>query len=230
LNMEERQLELLKCAFHGRLLKVQELLAAESGLVSLQARTPKGQTVLHIAALGGRFATVQWLLEFGGLDVAERDDYGMDVWELLARHLLRRVESDATALTALLRVMVFRSAPFPELIEMLSPENAQVIRDGERLRAGLPTYILQRLAILDAHCPLPVKELRALVGGYDALTTTNEIWATGLGELTRPQASPEVIVQRPQATLTILVLWAIFNVVMLPWNMLKMLGCQSRRQ
>jgi hypothetical protein len=70
-----------------------------------------------------------------------------------------------------------------------------------------------------------------LVGTYDALITTDEIWATGLGESTRPQASPEVIVQRPraQATLPILVLWAIINVVMLPWNVLQMLVYRSRR-
>jgi ankyrin repeat protein len=131
--MEDRQLELLMCAFHGHLLKVQELLATESGLVSVHSRTPKGQTVLHIAALGGRLTTIQWLLEFGGSDITERDFVGMDVWELLARHLLCGVllVRDATAVTALLRVMALQGAPFPELVAELSPEGAQVIHDGE---------------------------------------------------------------------------------------------------
>jgi hypothetical protein len=54
-------------------------------------------------------------------------------------------------------------------------------KDGVRLRARLPAYLAQRRALLDAHCPL-LPPLQDLVHGYEEPTTTDEIWATGLGE------------------------------------------------
>jgi hypothetical protein len=87
---------------------------------------------------------------------------------------------DAVAVTALLRVMVLRDAPPAQLIELLSQEHAQVVQDGARLRVRLPAYITQRRALLDAHCPL-IAPLQDLVHGYEMPTTTDELWATGLG-------------------------------------------------
>jgi hypothetical protein len=89
---------------------------------------------------------------------------------------------DATAVTSLLRVMVLRGAPPEDLTTLLhiSPEHAQVVWDGARLKARLPAYLAQRRALLDAHCPL-IPPLRMLVHGYGEPTTTNELWVTGLG-------------------------------------------------
>jgi hypothetical protein len=96
------------------------------------------------------------------------------------------------ALTVLLRVMVLRgeptltkvrNAPPPALAEsdLLSPENARVVHKGAQSRARLPAYLVQRRALLDAHCPVLLPPLRALVHGYMKLTTTEELCATGLG-------------------------------------------------
>jgi hypothetical protein len=49
-----------------------------------------------------------------------------------------------------------------------------------RLRVRLPAYLTQRRARLDEHCPL-LPPLVALVSSYKEPTTTEELWATGLG-------------------------------------------------
>jgi hypothetical protein len=55
------------------------------------------------------------------------------------------------------------------------------MKEGARLRAALPAYLVRRMALLDAHCLL-IPLLLALVRGYDPEpTTTEELWATGLG-------------------------------------------------
>jgi hypothetical protein len=54
----------------------------------------------------------------------------------------------------------------------------RVLQEGGRLRARLPAYLVRRRALIDAHCPLPLPPLRALVHGYMELTTTEELWAT----------------------------------------------------
>jgi hypothetical protein len=56
-----------------------------------------------------------------------------------------------------------------------------MVQEGARLRARLPAYLVRRQALLDAHCPVLLPPLLALVHGYMELTTTEELWATGLG-------------------------------------------------
>jgi hypothetical protein len=65
----------------------------------------------------------------------------------------------------------------------LSPEHARLAQEGAWLRARLPAYRVRRWALLDAHCPVLLPPLRALVHGYMELTTTEEILATGLGKV-----------------------------------------------
>jgi hypothetical protein len=50
----------------------------------------------------------------------------------------------------------------------MSLEHSHIVEEGARLRAGLPAYLAQR---------------RALVSSYEEPTTTEELWATGLGAL-----------------------------------------------
>jgi hypothetical protein len=49
-------------------------------------------------------------------------------------------------------------------------------------RARLLAHLVRRRALLDAHCPVLPPLIRALVHGYMELTTTEELWATGLGQ------------------------------------------------
>jgi hypothetical protein len=88
--------------------------------------------------------------------------------------------ANTVARTAMLRVMVLHGGPSESLTTKLPPPFQRIVQDGARLRARLPAYLAQRRALLDAHCPL-LPPLRDLVHGYDEPTTTDELWATGLG-------------------------------------------------
>ena len=175
---------LLRAAHSGRLPTVQWLLSPEGGATIAEADS-RGHTALLLATDFGRLPTVQWLLEHGGADTGEPNARGQAVWGNLRGYLIEpdedEEENNAAAVTALLRVMVLRGAPPAELAARLSPEHARVVEEGARLRALLPAYLARRRALLDAHCPL-IAPLRALVRGYDPEpTTTEELWATGLG-------------------------------------------------
>jgi hypothetical protein len=73
--------------------------------------------------------------------------------------------------------MALRASPPATFEARLSPAHAQIMREGARLCAGLPAYLVQRRALLDEHCPL-LTPLRALVYGYEEPTTVEEVWAT----------------------------------------------------
>jgi hypothetical protein len=61
-----------------------------------------------------------------------------------------------------------------------------------RLRAALPAYLTQRQTLLDTHCPL-IAPLLAMVRGYDPEpTTTEELWAKGLGAAPQRARRPRV--------------------------------------
>jgi hypothetical protein len=154
------------------------------------------ETALLAATLAFHHLTAQWLLEHGGSDIAETNNEIQTVWTLLIEDILNADadadqgdEDDTVALTALLRVMVLRDAPPDGLKFLLSPEDARVVQEGARLRAGLPAYLARRRALLDEHCPL-IAPLRALVSGYEEPTTTEELWATGLGAAPRRARRP----------------------------------------
>jgi hypothetical protein len=104
--------------------------------------------------------------------------------------------ADVTVGTALLHVMVLKGAPAAGLVALQRPEFAQVVGEGARLLTALPAYLAQQRALLDAHCPL-IAPLRALVREYDPEpTTTEKLWATGLGAAPqcdrRPRAEADV--------------------------------------
>jgi hypothetical protein len=89
---------------------------------------------------------------------------------------------DHGAETALLRVMLLRGDPPPDYASGMAPEGERLVQEGIRLRARLLAYLVQRRALLGEHCPL-IAPLRAVVSGYEEPTTTEELWATGLGTL-----------------------------------------------
>jgi hypothetical protein len=179
---------LILAAQYGRLETVEWLLK-EGGSHIGEANHHSCTAMLH-AAYFGMLEIVAWLLEHGGANIADVDIEGRTVWNILEEHLVEDEEGsgdddedpvyDATMVTALLRVMVLRGAPPAELTACLAPEHAQGVHEGARLRARLPAYLAKRRALLDTHCPL-IAPLQDLVHGYEIPTTTDELWATGLG-------------------------------------------------
>jgi hypothetical protein len=85
-------------------------------------------------------------------------------------------------LTALLRVMVLQCAPPADLVVQMSPLHSHVVEGGAQLRAGLPAYLARRRTLLAEHTSL-IAPLQALVSRCEEPTTTDELWATGLGGL-----------------------------------------------
>jgi hypothetical protein len=164
----------------------------EEGGAQITDRCYDGDTALFLAAFYGRLATCQYLVEHGGADIADKEiiigqsvlkiidtnNAGNTIWDMLSGKIRN---GNAAEVTALLRVIVLKTDIPANIAARLSPEHAQVVEEGARLKAALPAYLAQRRALLDAHCPL-IPPLLALVRGYDPEpTTTEELWATGLG-------------------------------------------------
>jgi hypothetical protein len=203
---------LLHAAKNGRLEVVQFLLSPKGG-ASITETDNKGNTALLLA--GGRCcycypSVVQWLLEFGGAQITDKCHGGKSVWtahrfncllELLISAYTKDCDGEyftvngknvpngnIVALTAMLRVIVLHGGPPKSLLVNLAPPLQRIIQDGARLQARLPAYLRQRRALLDAYCPL-LPPLQALVHGYGEPTTTDELWATGLGAPTSCKVS-----------------------------------------
>ena len=189
---------LLYAAGYGCLEVVQYLLSSE-GCASISETDDAGNTALLLAAatIGfvGKPSVVTWLLAHGGAQITDRDNQGSSVWSgsdpdalpYALRGAYRRDDAGeyvategAARLTEMLRVMVLHGGPPESLTADLAPPLKRIVQDGARLRARLPAYLARRRSLLDAHCPL-LPPLRALVHGYEEPTTTEELWATGLG-------------------------------------------------
>jgi hypothetical protein len=178
-------------ADHGK-TSIVEWLLAEGG-ASISDVDHEGVTILLLAVSSPfvNFTMVQWLLEHGGADITNTTPAGRTTWDLLGEYITRCPSSRRGSrmkypkmdqLTALLRVMVLRSAPPDDLVVQMFPEHSHVAEEGARLRAGLPAYLARRQALLAEHTSL-IAPLRALVSSYEEPTTTEELWATGLGAL-----------------------------------------------
>jgi hypothetical protein len=115
------------------------------------------------------------------------------VWYFLDRSLDDPPIDDATV-TAILRVFCLTDARpphdgdfwhphpgAPPRSNLLDSRIAKVFREWFRIKDRLPAYLDQRRALIDVHCPL-ISPLRALTYDYDKPTTTEELWATGLGD------------------------------------------------
>jgi hypothetical protein len=183
----------------GKLATVIWLL--QEGGSSIREANHHGWTALICAAHFGRLELVAWLLEHGGADILNVTNHGYTVWDFLESYLVEHdvededvfddddPEYDATAVTALLRVMVLRGDPPAELTTRLAPEHVRVVQEGAMLRASLPAYLTRRQALLDMHCPL-IAPIQDLVHGYEMPTSTDELWATGLGAARQRAARP----------------------------------------
>jgi hypothetical protein len=186
-------------------LPMLQWLLTEGGCTVSQTDN-SGSTALIWAAMHGNFEVIQWLLEHGGADISNLTNRSKSVWDLLSlilktSNMFKQMTENAKCVN-LLRVMFLKGAPSPELVMRMSPEHALMAQEGARLRAALPTYLTRRRALLNVHCPL-IPPLRAIVFGYFELTTTEDFWATGLGDApvvkrpSRPVAAAPVARFRP---------------------------------
>jgi hypothetical protein len=169
------------CRYYLDVVRCLVELGADAGAVDIY-----GNTALLISALSGRYATMKYLLEEAGANMDDVTNAGVTVWDMMVEFLKEAnetldLEAELLALTGLLRVLVLHGAPPSALVALLSPEPARVVHEGAQLRARLPAYLVRRRALLDAHCPVLLPTLRAVVHGYVELTTTEELWVTGLG-------------------------------------------------
>jgi hypothetical protein len=134
-----------------------------------------GNTAVVVSARYGQFAILQWMLEHTSATILETSGDGATIWDLLTLHMVevRYAEHDPTALIALLRVLVLHSAPPPRAGGPTFSRTRARDTGGDTAAGAAP--VVQRWALLDAHCPV-------LLHGYMELTTTKELWATGLGQ------------------------------------------------
>jgi hypothetical protein len=204
---DEGRTALLYAVEHSHLQVIKYLLSSEGG-ASISEADDEGNTALLLAAFDCCPPMVQWLLEYGGAQITETNNEGTSVWTVNFTHCLPNVlkcaykksyngeyvfidgeyvpdehtveNVDIVTLTAMLRVMVLHGGPPDSLTNDLAPPFQRIVQDGARLRARLPAYLAQRRALSDVHCPL-LPPLRDLVHGYEEPTTTDELWATGLG-------------------------------------------------
>jgi hypothetical protein len=193
---------LLNAACDGSLEVVQYLLSSEGG-ASISETDDDGNTALLCAGMRSKFSIVQWLLEYGGAQITDVNNEERSLWTrsqrrdcsvgVLLRHAYENKKGKHVFINgkfvpckyilevkAMLRVMVLHGAPPESVAEGLAPPLQRIVQDGARLRAWLPSYLTQRRAVVDAHCPL-LPPLRDLVRGYEEPTTTDELWATELG-------------------------------------------------
>jgi hypothetical protein len=119
----------------------------------------------------------------GGLShVLSWDDEDDDVRVTMDRKPKRTTErwmaewrAGAAEVDTLLKVLVLRQDPPPEMEAHLSRKGLEIMHTGARIRAQLPAYRARRLALLGVHCPL-LPPLLALVSGYAEPTTTSDFW------------------------------------------------------
>jgi hypothetical protein len=197
----EGKTPLLHAADSGCLDVVEYVLSSEGG-ASITETDNAGNTALLLAGGCCQSAVVQWLLEHECAQITDSNQEGDTVWTVDGQfglpNLLKGAYTkgddgeyvfiddeyvparETVELTAMLRVMVLHGGPPESLTAELAPPFQRIVQDGARLRARLPAYLTQRRALLDAHCPL-LPPLRDLVHGYEEPTTTDELWATGLG-------------------------------------------------
>jgi hypothetical protein len=155
-TMPHGETHLIVAALSGHLSVVRCLINFGA---EINAADRFGFTALLASVIEGHFSTGRFLLEEGGANMEDVNNRGETIWDMLTYERERvagglEEEQDQPALTALLRVMVLRGAPPPALVDLLSPENARVVREGALLRGRLPAYLVWRRARLDMHFPL----------------------------------------------------------------------------
>jgi hypothetical protein len=172
-------LELVVAAAAGDLPYVQLILRLEGLASFLETEEDRAKAILmaqYEAVKFSQFSTAQWLLEYeeGPRSLSFQNSHDTHFWDMM----LAKYDASAAA-TSLLRVMLLLSDPSAYSLSLHSIE-LPLLEEGTRLRVRLPAYLAQRRALLDEHCPL-IAPLLSMVSAYEVPTTTDELWATGLG-------------------------------------------------
>jgi hypothetical protein len=154
--------------------KVQRML--REGVANVNEADRDGYTALWIDLRNSQFRAARWLVESGGADV-----HNPYIWSILEPivNFHDNAAKDAE-LVGFLHVLLLRSDPPYNFGNRSRPRWRKLLQEGKQLRLQLPAYLAQRRALLDTHSPL-IAPLCALVNDYMELTTTEELWATGLG-------------------------------------------------
>jgi hypothetical protein len=169
---------LLNAASEGNIDVCRYLLERGASLTEADER---GNNVLLCAVSDDEFCLAAWLLTEGGASLECKNLEGESAWNLLVQPRHCRRDRDEAAFSRLLRVMLLMGDAPAHFADTLSPALQALVLEGGRLRARLPAYLVRRQALLDTHSPVLLPPLGALVHGYMELTTTDELWATGLG-------------------------------------------------
>jgi hypothetical protein len=85
---------------------------------------------------------------------------------------------DDAELTTILKVMTLLDDAPPKFKAKLKPQHAEIVTQGQELRAQLPSYLAEQRALVVAHCPL-LAVLQPLVAAY-AEPTPEDMWTDGL--------------------------------------------------
>jgi hypothetical protein len=177
---------LVEAAGDGDLPEVQRIVRLEGLGSFLEPDEDRAEAICFAqdtATQNFHFSTAQWLLEYEGgpRSLSFNNAHDQVSWDMM----LSKYDASAAA-TSLLRVMLLSSGPSAISVRRLFLGHLSIVlpllQEGTRLRMQLPAYLAQRRALLDEHCPL-IAPLQAIVSSYEEPTTTEELWATGLGAL-----------------------------------------------
>jgi hypothetical protein len=172
-------LAVVAAAAAGDLPDVQRLLRLNGFGSFVETKEDRAKAICfaqYEAVKFSQFSTAQWLLEYEGgpKSLSFQNAHDSHFWDIM----LAKYDASAAA-TSLLRVMLLLSDPSAYSLSLHSID-LPLLQEGTRLRTQLPAYLAQRRALLDEHCPL-IAPLRSMVSAYEVPTTTDELWATGLG-------------------------------------------------
>jgi hypothetical protein len=160
---------LLSAVMHAHSSVAKWLL--KTGRARISEVNHNGFTALSIAATSGPHYLVRWLLEEGGAKITDvvmiRGEY-RSIWKDL------NVYARDAELPSLLRVMVLLGDAPADFIAKLSPQNAQIVTQGQRIRALRPLYLKQQQNMIQTTCPLP-NVLHAIVATY-VEPTPEDMW------------------------------------------------------
>jgi hypothetical protein len=171
---------LLIAAMYGKIAMLQWLLSEGGSKISETSQSGAG--ALQLSAINGETACCQWLLEFGGSCITEASNSGFTMWDWLSSELNLDEGENMLVEIAFFRVVVLQGDPPPIIMAReMAVEIAAVLQEGSRLRERLPAYLAQRRSLFNECCPL-IADLQDEVYSYLVPASTEELWATGLGE------------------------------------------------
>jgi hypothetical protein len=152
---------------------------------------PVGQTALLYVASDDperNKDVIKNLVEIAGCDIGVKDDAGQSIWTLLLPYWVSKEETGRYRRRdigdGILRALLARMQPPEEVLEaLLASKHKDLVTQGIRLQSRLGPYKEERQLSIEKTKSLLPEVLHGLILELDGnLSTTDEIWATGLGE------------------------------------------------